>query len=179
MRALAVAAVLGGAVGATLLLLTPSATFERIAPWLIGRRLAGDHAPPAHPAGARAGEEPHVAGTGLVGGVFLVGIYGGYFGAAAGVLLLALLLAGTTDTLARSNALKNVVLGIANATAALGFACWRPCAGRRSCRSPSDCSPARGSGPSSCATRTPRVLRALIGVAGLALAVKLGIDAYG
>ena len=35
-RELAVAAVLGGAVGATLLLLTPSGTFERIAPWLIG-----------------------------------------------------------------------------------------------------------------------------------------------
>ena len=35
MRELAIAAVLGGAVGATLLLLTPAATFERLAPWLI------------------------------------------------------------------------------------------------------------------------------------------------
>ena len=36
MRTLALAAVGGGAVGATLLLLTPSDTFEKIAPWLIG-----------------------------------------------------------------------------------------------------------------------------------------------
>ena len=53
--------------------------------------------------------------------MFLIGIYGGYFGAAAGVMLLAVLLVATDDTLARSNALKNVLLAIANVAAALGF----------------------------------------------------------
>ena len=58
----------------------------------------------------------------LSAGVFLIAIYGGYFGAAAGVMALALMLVATGDTLARSNALKNVVLGIANAVAAVAFA---------------------------------------------------------
>lgn len=48
-------------------------------------------------------------------------VYGGYFGAAAGVLMLALLLASTRESLARSNAVKNVVLGPTNAMAALIF----------------------------------------------------------
>ena len=59
-------------------------------------------------------------------GVFLVGVYGGYFGAAAGVMLLALLLLGTTEPLPTSNALKNALLGLANAVAALGFALLAP-----------------------------------------------------
>ena len=114
-RPLAVAAVAGGAVGATLLLLTPSDTFEKLAPWLIaGASLAILVRPRLH-----EGASPH---RGLPAGVFLIAIYGGYFGAAAGVMLLALLLVLSGDSLARSNALKNVVLGIANAVAAVAFA---------------------------------------------------------
>jgi hypothetical protein len=54
--------------------------------------------------------------------VFAIAIYGGYFGAAAGVMVLALMLVATGESLARSNAFKNVVLGVANATAAVAFA---------------------------------------------------------
>ena len=54
-------------------------------------------------------------------GVFAIGVYGGYFGAGAGVLLLALLLTATTDTLPRCNAVKNIVLGLANGAAAVIF----------------------------------------------------------
>ena len=178
-RRLAAAAVAGGATGAGLLLVTSAATFERIAPWLIaGASLAILMRGRIEP----AADAPHplrVTGPALTGGVFLVGIYGGYFGAAAGVVLLALLLAGTSDTLARSNALKNVVLGIANATAAIGFALladvdWATAAplavgllvgGRL--------------GPVVVRHSDARLLRTLIGLAGLGLAVKLGIDAYG
>ena len=112
--------------------------------------------------------------------VFLIGIYGGYFGAAAGVMLLALLLVGTDETLARSNALKNVVLGDRRtSTAALGFIVFgRRALGSRSPRSRSGCSPARRLGPVVVRHSDADVLRALIGVAGLALAVKLGVDAY-
>jgi uncharacterized membrane protein YfcA len=176
-RELAIAAVLGGGAGAGLLLLTPSGTFERIAPWLIGvasltillrpRVRAVDHE------GEQAG-----ASAGLIAGVFLIGIYGGYFGAAAGVMLLALLLVGTSDTLARGNALKNVVLGIANATAALAFIVlgdvhWAAVA-------PLAVGLFAGArlGPIVVRHSTAGILRALIGVAGLALAVKLGADAY-
>jgi uncharacterized membrane protein YfcA len=178
-RALAVAAVLGGGVGAALLLVTPSDTFERIAPWLIGAAsvaiLVRPRLAPAEP-----GEEGHrVAGPALVGGVFLVGIYGGYFGAAAGVLLLALLLAATHDTLARSNALKNIVLGIANATAALGFCLLAPVHWAAVAPLAAGLFAGGRLGPIVVRHANAGALRALIGVAGLALAVKLGADAYG
>ncbi len=178
-RALAIAAVLGGGVGAGLLLLTPPDTFERIAPWLIGAAsvtiLVRPRVAPAEP-----GEEGHhVAGAALVGGVFLVGIYGGYFGAAAGVLLLALLLTATHDTLARSNALKNIVLGIANATAALGFCVLAPVHWAAVAPLAAGLFAGGRLGPIVVRHANAGALRALIGVAGLALAVKLGADAYG
>ena len=178
-RALAIAAVLGGGVGAGLLLLTPPDTFERIAPWLIGAAsvtiLVRPRVAPAEP-----GEEGHhVAGAALVGGVFLVGIYGGYFGAAAGVLLLALLLTATHDTLARSNALKNIVLGIANATAALGFCVLAPVHWAAVAPLAAGLFAGGRLGPIVVRHANAGALRALIGVAGLALAVKLAADAYG
>jgi hypothetical protein len=176
-RALAIAAVLGGGVGAGLLLITPSRTFELIAPWLIGASSLTILLRPRIQAAAGAGER-HTAGPGLVGGVFVIGIYGGYFGAAAGVMLLALLLALTSDTLARSNALKNAVLGIANGTAALGFCLlahvdWSAVA-------PLAAGLFAGArlGPIVVRHSNAAVLRTLIAVAGIALAVKLGADAY-
>ena len=153
LRPLAVAAVLGGATGATLLLLTPSDTFERIAPWLIG---VASLAILVRPRVASRAPPPPRRAAGLIAGVFLIAIYGGYFGAAAGVMVLALMLVATGESLARSNAFKNVVLGIANATAAVGFALLGPVAlGRRRARSRSACSPAAGSGRSSCGAPTP------------------------
>jgi uncharacterized membrane protein YfcA len=174
LRPLAVAAVLGGAVGATLLLLTPSDTFERIAPWLIGvASLTILVRPRVHP------EHRHPrSGPGLTAGVFAIAIYGGYFGAAAGVMVLALMLVATGEGLARSNAFKNVVLGIANATAAVGFALlgdvhWDAAA-------PLALGLFAGGrlGPIVVRRSNATVLRTLIGLAGLALAVKLAFDAY-
>ena len=75
------------------------------------------------------GALPAVAGI-----ILIVGAGGGFkqtlidagvaqlIGAAAGVMLLALMLVATGESLARSNAFKNVVLGVANATAAVAFA---------------------------------------------------------
>ncbi len=55
-------------------------------------------------------------------GVFGVAVYAGYFGAAAGVMMLALTLSLPGATLLRANALKNVLTWAANAVAAVGFA---------------------------------------------------------
>jgi uncharacterized membrane protein YfcA len=176
-RELAVAALLGGSLGAGLLLVTPSDTFERIAPWLIGvASLTLMLRPRVRAAHGEA--ESGGAGPGLVAGVFLIAIYGGYFGAAAGVMLLALLLVATTDTLARGNALKNVVLGIANAAAALGFIVLGPV--HWAAVAPLAVGLFAGGrlGPVVVRHSNAGVLRALIGLAGLALAVKLGVDAY-
>jgi uncharacterized membrane protein YfcA len=177
-RALAVAAVLGGSVGAGLLLVTPSRTFELIAPWLIGASsLTILLRPRARPAGA-GNSDSHTAGAGLIGGVFLIGIYGGYFGAAAGVLMLALLLTVTHDTLARSNALKNAVLGIANATAALGFCVFATV--EWSAVAPLAVGLFLGArlGPVVVRHANAAALRTVIGFVGVAVAVKLGTDAY-
>jgi len=175
-RQLAVAAVLGSAVGATLLLLTPSGTFELIAPWLIGVSSLAILVRPRVRAAEQGADER--GGAGLAAGIFLIGIYAGYFGAAAGVMLLAILLVATDDTLARSNALKNVVLAIANVAAALGFIFLGPV--HWDAVAPLALGLFAGArlGPIVVRHSNAGVLRALIGVAGLALAVKLGADAY-
>ena len=177
-RELAVAAVLGGAAGAGLLLLTPSDTFERIAPWLIAvASLTILLRPRARPAAPGDGRRP-AAGPGLIGGVFVIGIYGGYFGAAAGVMLLALMLVGTHETLARSNALKNIVLAMMNAIAAVGFALLGPVDWLAAAPLALGLFAGGRLGPIVVRRSNPTILRALIGAAGLALAVKLGVDAY-
>ena len=55
-----------------------------------------------------------------------VAVYIGYFGAAGGVLMLAMLAATLTESLIRVNAIKNVVGGAANLVAAVIFACYAP-----------------------------------------------------
>jgi uncharacterized membrane protein YfcA len=174
LRPLGVAALLGGSVGATLLLLTPSDTFERIAPWLIGSAsLAILIRPRVHPEHQHPG-----ASAGLTAGVFAIAIYGGYFGAAAGVMVLALMLVATGETLARSNAFKNVVLGIANAAAAIGFGLFGPVHWGAAAPLALGLFVGGRLGPIVVRRSNPTVLRTLIGVAGVALAVKLGFDAY-
>ena len=117
----------GGALGAWLLLRTPSSTFERIVPFLIlGATLllaAQEMITQAagHP-GARAREPT----TGWIAFVFvfqfLVGLYGGYFGAGMGILMLAALgLIGLTD-IHQMNGLKNVLAVGINGIAAIYFA---------------------------------------------------------
>jgi uncharacterized membrane protein YfcA len=175
-RELAVAAILGGSTGAGLLLLTPSDTFERIAPWLIG---VASVTILVRPRVREPGErERRGAGAVRVAGVFLIGIYGGYFGAAAGVMLLALLLVLSDETLARSNALKNVVLGMANAVAAVGFSLLGPV--HWGAVAPLALGLFAGGrlGPIVVRHSNPNLLRTVIGAVGLALAVKLGVDAY-
>ena len=111
---------LGGGTGAGLLLVTPPGAFERIVPFLVGgAALVLLFQPRIRAAATRRGE--HRAGPVVLAGIFAVAVYGGYFGAAAGVLMLALVLVGLPVSLARGNALKAVLLGLANAVAAVGF----------------------------------------------------------
>ncbi len=119
------------------------------------------------------------AGPRLIVSIFLVGVYGGYFGAAAGVVLLAVLLAATSDTLPRANALKNVLLGIANATAAVAFALLADVDWLAALPLALGLFAGARLGPVVVRHSDARVLRAIIGLLGLGLAVKLGIDAYG
>ena len=65
--------------------------------------------------------------------VYVTGVYGGYFGAAQGILLLAILGVALAQDLQRTNALKNVLAGLVNGVAGLYFAfaahvAWAPAA---------------------------------------------------
>ena len=177
LRILCPAAALGGATGAALLLLTPAGGFERVVPWLLGLGalailLPRRQAPPPGP-GAHGRRSAVVAG-----GLFLVAIYGGYFGAAAGVLMLALLLAADADSLPRANAIKSVVLSVANGVAAAAFAFVAPVRWSAVLPLAVGCLVGSRLGPSVVRRAPVRLVRVGIAVAGLALAVHLGLDAY-
>jgi len=137
---LGMASVLGGVLGAVLLLTLPSSAFDAVVPVLIGlgvvlvavqpwvSRWLKDRA--AGQALAAAGGDVdavvHVArpphGSLLVWGlVLLTGVYGGYFGAAQGVLLLAVMGIGIGDDLQRLNAVKNVLAMLVNLVAGVVF----------------------------------------------------------
>jgi uncharacterized membrane protein YfcA len=111
---------LGGATGAALLLLTPARSFELIAPVLIAA--ASVLLLVRRPAGGPGGDH----GVLMRVAVFGATIYVGYFGAAGGVLLLAALSPFLNHPLPRLNAIKNVLSGVANAVAALGYAVFGP-----------------------------------------------------
>jgi uncharacterized protein len=119
---LAGCSVAGGIIGAILLLELPESAFDAIVPVLIllavtlvilqprlSRFVAKREGAPAH--GSLA----------VLVAVFLCGIYGGYFGAAQGVLLMAFLGILLDEHLQRLNAVKNVLAGLVNAIAAVVF----------------------------------------------------------
>jgi uncharacterized protein len=123
---LGAASLLGGMVGAVLLLVLPSAAFDTVVPVLVGLGVVLVVAGPAiaRRVAARAevhGGLPDHGAWWVWPAVALAGVYGGYFGAAQGVLLVAILGIGVTDTLQRHNATKNVLAFLVNGVAALVF----------------------------------------------------------
>ena len=195
LRRLLPVAVAGGLVGAVLLLVGPPDAFAHIVPYLVAaaslllilsprirtavlvrrvRRSAGR--PDA------AGARPDGAGMRPDGGalvvllVFLTGIYGGYFGAAAGVVVLAVLLSLTDRSLPVANALKNVLLGCANGIAAVVFVITADVAWAAVPALFLGCVLGGRIGPALVRRIPPTLLRWVIGLAGLVLAVQLWLD---
>jgi uncharacterized membrane protein YfcA len=122
-RTLAMGSGLGALVGAVLLLTLPSNVFDAIVPVLV---LVACVLMVLQPRLSRWVAQRRSAGARDVGPaalavVFVTGIYGGYFGAAQGVILLATLGVLVPDDLVRTNALKNVLAGTVNGVAALLF----------------------------------------------------------
>lgn len=169
-------ALVGGAAGAALLLSIPSEGFERAVPVL----LAGAAIVIALPRRRTVRTGPRSTGrTVLLGATILaICVYGGFFGAAAGVLLLALFLAMGGESLARANATKNVVLGTANSAAALVFLVFGPVSWAAVVPLGIGCLIGSRLGPAVVRRAPATPLRLLIAIAGLTLAVKLGFDAY-
>lgn len=121
------ASLLGAVAGALLLLRLPSAAFDAIVPVLIGVGLVLVVVGPALSRRVaarreRLGQEADGPGPLWLWPVVVVtGAYGGYFGAAQGVLVIAVMGVALSETLARINALKNVLTGIANGVAGVVF----------------------------------------------------------
>lgn len=118
------ASVLGGVTGALLLLTLPEKAFRTIVPALLGLACVMVLVQPRVAARLRAreGGEPRTHGGWLLYvGVYAAGIYGGYFGAAQGVLLIAVMGLLLDEHLQRLNAAKNVLAGLVNAVAGIVF----------------------------------------------------------
>jgi uncharacterized protein len=131
---LVVASSIGGIVGAALLLVLPPGAFElvvppllllsgilaavqpRVAAWLVARRAAAAAATPVTAGRPSLRVEPL-----LLAGVAATGVYGGYFGAAQGVILLALLGVFVGGAMNEVNGIKNVLAGVANLVSATLF----------------------------------------------------------
>ncbi len=116
--------VAGGITGAVLLLVLPAAAFKAIVPVFIALALVLTLLQPRL-ARVLAGREVDLERKGALLvpiAVCLTGVYGGYFGAAQGILLLAILGAALAQDLQRTNALKNVLAGLVNGVAGLYFA---------------------------------------------------------
>jgi uncharacterized protein len=120
---LGIASLAGAVTGAVALLALPAGVFKEIVPALIIVGCVLVVAQPKLSAWvARRGHEGTDRGSlTLICCVFLTGVYGGYFGAAQGVILVGLLGIFVTDSLQRINAGKNVLVTIVNGSAAVIF----------------------------------------------------------
>jgi uncharacterized membrane protein YfcA len=123
LQSLGCASLAGGVTGALLLLVLPSHVFAAVVPVLIGIALVLVLAGPrlsALVARRRGGEQPRI-GPLLMVCVYGTGVYGGYFGAAQSIILIALLSIFLVDSLQRLNAAKNVLAMLVNLVASIVF----------------------------------------------------------
>jgi uncharacterized membrane protein YfcA len=119
LRAMLAVSVVGGAAGALLLLWTPARTFDQIVPWLLlGATLLFAFGPRLTPLLRRVFP---VGPASLLTLQFAIAIYGGYFGGAIGILMLALYGVFGLNDLNAMNAAKTLLAGVMNAAAVVCF----------------------------------------------------------
>ena len=162
----------GSAAGAALLLITPAGAFDRVVPFLLAVAALALLLQPqaaAWLAGRRASSSRFV----LPGGLIAVSAYDGYWGAGAGIMTLALLMITREQHLGRSNAFKNMLLGVADVTCGAVFILFWPVDWAAAV--PMAAGTLAGSmiGPSLTRRIPGRVLRITAALAGLGLAIGL------
>ncbi len=124
---LGLASLLGGLAGGALLLVLPAQAFRAVVPVLIALALLLVVAQPrlarivAARSATRGRAGPQEGGPVLTSAVFASGVYGGYFGAAQGIVILGFMGVFLDEDLHRVNATKNVLVALVNLTAALFF----------------------------------------------------------
>ncbi|GAA1398839.1 TSUP family transporter [Luteococcus peritonei] len=168
-------ALVGGGIGAGLLLLGGDEGFERVVPFLVALASALLLAQPAITA-RRGGErdQPRAYLAGLV----LTCLYGGYFGAGAGVVFLALALLTNTVGFDRSMVLKSLLLGCSNLAASLVFVLAAPVNWWAALATGVGCYVGGRLGPTVQQWLPQQLLRWAIGLAGFGLALWLGWQAF-
>ena len=173
-------AAVAGAIGAVLLLSTPAEGFEKLVPVLLGGASIAIAIPRGRAQEARVANHQRHTATILLesAAIFLICIYGGYFGAAAGVLLIALLLHAGHASLAHANASKNIITGVSNTVAAVIFSFVATVNWVAVVALGLGCLVGARMGPVVVRHAPAGPLKVLISLAGLALAVRLGIEAY-
>lgn len=117
---LGIAALLGGVTGGALLVIFPGA-FQAVVPYLVLLAVGLVIFQPRISRALLKTEGSERMSVPLYLGAFLTAVYGGYFGAAQGVILLAIFAIFINDTLQRLNGLKNVLAGIVNGVAGILF----------------------------------------------------------
>jgi uncharacterized membrane protein YfcA len=122
---LAPASIAGALVGAVLLLVLPAQSFNAIVPALIALGLlmvvVGPSIQRRTAAAQHEGSRNMLSRVLLTAGIFALGVYGGYFGAAQGILLVGLMGMILSDGIQRLTAIKNVLATLVNAVAAITF----------------------------------------------------------
>jgi uncharacterized protein len=166
-------AVAGSAAGAALLLFTPAGIFDRVVPFLLAFAALALLLQPkvaAWLAGRPASSSSRLL---LPSGLAVTSAYDGYWGAGAGVMTLALLMITTEPDLPRSNALKNMLLGVADVTCCVVFILfWRV---DWAAAAPMAAGVLAGSviGPSLTRHIPGHILRIIVALAGLGFAIHL------
>ena len=166
----------GGAAGAAVLLLAPASAFGFVVPVLIGgASLLLLAQPLIRGLSPRPGAERSPWRLALV---FGAAAYIGYFGAAGGVLMLAVLAAMIPESLIKVNAIKNAISGPANGVAAVMFAAFAPVHWIFVPPLAAGFLIGGFTGPRLVRRLPVRALRVFVALCGLALAVRLGAAAY-
>jgi hypothetical protein len=178
--ALAIVSAVGGLVGSILLVISPEDLFEGVVPYLLllacGLLAFQDRLRRVMPVHRGRDGEDHTPPPLLIGGVFLATVYGGYFGAGLGIIVLATLGLLLDDRMARLNALKQAIAFVTNIVAALFFVFSGDVVWRLALVMAPASLVGGAIGGRLAGRLNPRVLRAIVVTLGLAVAIKFWVS---
>ncbi|MCB1295116.1 MAG: sulfite exporter TauE/SafE family protein [Gordonia sp.] len=167
-----VASVIGGIIGAAALLLSPEESFEAIVPYLVAIAALALLCQPALRKLSTVHEDrPWLFFLGML----VISVYGGYFGAGAGIMILALMMVVSSEPLWKAALSKSLFLGIANSVAAIGFMLWGPVDWWAALAMGIGCFAGGWCGPPVVKKLPAGPLRVAIAIGGLLLAVWLAV----
>ena len=172
LRRQAALAAAGSAAGAALLLVTPADIFGRVVPFLLAFAALALLLQPQISAWL-AGRRVSASRFLLPGGLVAVSAYDGYWGAGAGVMTLALLMITTGQGLTRSNALKNMLLGVADVACCAVFVLFWPIGWAAAALMAAGVLAGSMTGPSLTRHLPAHIVRVTAALAGLGLAIHL------